>query len=185
LLTIDPKDKGKGVLVEEEPQKLEKEELVELDIAQKERQNQKEATIAALTEEFNEIQARMDTDHELAKKMAVKRAEAIKNKPPTRTQVKNMMITYLKHMGKYTHQQLKHNTFEELLKLYQKEQKWIDDFVPMDYEKEEKKSVEPEKIRYPLIKEILKKMLNWKLEVEAESTMAFKLLKFIKSHVEE
>ncbi|GJZ02335.1 hypothetical protein Tco_0520296, partial [Tanacetum coccineum] len=35
--------------------------------------------------------------------------------------------------------------------------------------------------RYPLIKEMLKKMLNWKLKAEAESTMAFKLLKFFKS----
>ncbi|GKB22238.1 hypothetical protein Tco_0856161 [Tanacetum coccineum] len=34
--------------------------------------------------------------------------------------------------------------------------------------------------RYPLIKKKLKKMLNWKLEAEAESTMAFELLKFIK-----
>ncbi|GJZ73271.1 hypothetical protein Tco_0637417 [Tanacetum coccineum] len=34
---------------------------------------------------------------------------------------------------------------------------------------------------YPLIKEMLKKILNWKLEAEAESTMAFELLKFIKS----
>ncbi|GKC67994.1 hypothetical protein Tco_1100592, partial [Tanacetum coccineum] len=33
--------------------------------------------------------------------------------------------------------------------------------------------------RYPLIKEMLQKMLNWKLEAEAESTMAFELLKFI------
>nr|GEX91748.1 hypothetical protein [Tanacetum cinerariifolium] len=32
----------------------------------KERQKQKEATIAALTEEFDEIQARMNADHELA-----------------------------------------------------------------------------------------------------------------------
>ncbi|GKA90654.1 hypothetical protein Tco_0812524 [Tanacetum coccineum] len=39
--------------------------------------------------------------------------------------------------------------------------------------------------RYPLIKEILQKMLNWKLEAEAESTMAFELLKFIKSQLEE
>nr|GEU49259.1 hypothetical protein [Tanacetum cinerariifolium] len=37
------------------------------------------------------------------------------------------------------------------------------------------------KKRYPLIKEMLEKMLNWKLEAEAESTMAFELLKFIKS----
>ncbi|GJS09455.1 hypothetical protein Tco_0366251 [Tanacetum coccineum] len=31
----------------------------------------------------------------------------------------------------------------------------------------------------------LKKILNWKLEAKAESTMAFELLKFIKSQVEE
>nr|GEV80370.1 hypothetical protein [Tanacetum cinerariifolium] len=76
LLTIDPKDKGKGILVEEESEKLEKvkrkdqglaqiesyaelaqriyeEELTELDRAQKERQKQKGATIAALNEEFD------------------------------------------------------------------------------------------------------------------------------------
>ncbi|GJR45285.1 hypothetical protein Tco_1313388 [Tanacetum coccineum] len=34
--------------------------------------------------------------------------------------------------------------------------------------------------RYLLIKEMLEKMLNWKLEAEAESTLAFELLKFIK-----
>nr|GEU59696.1 hypothetical protein [Tanacetum cinerariifolium] len=340
LLTIDPKDKGKSVLVEEEPEKLHKvkrkdqglaqiesdadlaqriykEELAELDRAKKERQKQEEATIAALTEEFDEIQAKMDDDHELdvrmtheeqemyiieekarllvesfergKKQLAAERAEAIRNKLPTRTQVRNMMITYLKHMGKYTHQQLKHKTLEELQMLYEREKKWIDDFVPMDSEMEEKKSVEPEskdkkgkrtkrvadstpkhksfkkqkmmqdknqqrvikknqqtmnkkmkrnvdmedkhvyKIirangntsyhkslssmlrkfdrqdlvdlhrlmmkrfkdntpeekRYLLIKEMLEKMLNWKLEAEAESTMEFELLKFIKSQIEE
>ncbi|GKA93532.1 hypothetical protein Tco_0815518 [Tanacetum coccineum] len=41
------------------------------------------------------------------------------------------------------------------------------------------------KKRYPLIKEMLQKMLNWKLEAEAESTMTFELLKFIKSQLEE
>ncbi|GJT15955.1 hypothetical protein Tco_0874661 [Tanacetum coccineum] len=149
LPTIDLKDKGKGVLVEEEPEKPEKvkrrdqglaqiesdaelaqrlheEELAELDRAQKEKQKQEEATNAALAEEFDEIQARMDDDHELAvilthekqekytieeratllaeyferrkKQLAAKRAEAIRNKPPTRAQVRNRMITYLKHM---------------------------------------------------------------------------------------
>ncbi|GKB02701.1 hypothetical protein Tco_0830790 [Tanacetum coccineum] len=183
LPTIDPKDKGKGVLVEEEPEKIEKVkrrdqglaqiesdaelaqrlhegELAELDKAQKERQKQEETTNVALAEEFDEIQARIDADHELAvrltqeeqemytieerarllaeffkrrkKQLAAERAEAIRNKPPTRTQVRNRMITYLKHMGNYTHQQLKHKTLEELQKLYQKEQKWIDDFKPID-----------------------------------------------------
>ncbi|GKF15386.1 hypothetical protein Tco_0056848, partial [Tanacetum coccineum] len=89
LPTIDPKDKGKGVLVEEEPKKQEKvkrrdqglaqiesdaelaqrlheKELADLDRAQKERQKQEEATSDALAEEFDEIQARIDADHELA-----------------------------------------------------------------------------------------------------------------------
>ncbi|GKF17790.1 hypothetical protein Tco_0062708, partial [Tanacetum coccineum] len=85
------KEKGscKGVLVEKEPEKpvkvkrrdqglaqiesdaelaqgLHEEELAELDRAQKERQKQEEATSAALAEEFDEIQARIDADHELA-----------------------------------------------------------------------------------------------------------------------
>ncbi|GJY99687.1 hypothetical protein Tco_0517117 [Tanacetum coccineum] len=162
LPTIDPKDKGKGVLVEEEPEKPEKvkrrdqglaqiksdavlaqrlheEELAELDRAQKERQKQEEATSAALAEEFDEIQAKIDVDHEMVnflkeerKKLAAERAEAIRNKPPIRTQVRNRMITYLKHMGKYTHQQLKHKNFEEVQKLYEREKKWIDDFKSID-----------------------------------------------------
>ncbi|GJS99467.1 hypothetical protein Tco_0820637 [Tanacetum coccineum] len=183
LPTIDPKDKGKGVLVEEEPEKpvkvkrrdqglaqiesdaelaqrLHEEELAELDRAQKERQKQEEATSAALAEEFDEIQARIDDDHELAvrltheeqekytieerarllaefferrkKQLAAERAEAIRNKPPTRTQVRNRMITYHIHMGKYTHQQLKHKNFEEVHKLYEREKEWIDDFKPID-----------------------------------------------------
>ncbi|GJT78848.1 hypothetical protein Tco_1045573 [Tanacetum coccineum] len=42
------------------------------------------------------------------------------------------MITYLKHIGKYTHQQLKHKNFEEVQKLYEKEKKWVDNFKPID-----------------------------------------------------
>ncbi|GKA08363.1 hypothetical protein Tco_0687694 [Tanacetum coccineum] len=64
--------------------------------------------------------------------MAATRAEAIRNKPPTKTQVRNRMITYLEHMGKYTHQQLKNKTYEEIQILYEKEKRWIDDFQPMD-----------------------------------------------------
>ncbi|GJT17203.1 hypothetical protein Tco_0875909 [Tanacetum coccineum] len=39
--------------------------------------------------------------------------------------------------------------------------------------------------KYPLTKETLQKMLNWKLEAEIESSMAFELLKFIKTQIEE
>ncbi|GJW39909.1 hypothetical protein Tco_0065754 [Tanacetum coccineum] len=75
LPTIDPKDKGKGVLVEEEPvkikkkdqgdlqiqadaelaQRLHEEELAELERRQKERVAQEEASMAALYEEYDTI----------------------------------------------------------------------------------------------------------------------------------
>nr|GEX38985.1 putative ribonuclease H-like domain-containing protein [Tanacetum cinerariifolium] len=159
LPNIDPKDKGKGVLVEEEPEKLEKVKRRDQGLAQIKRRDQ---GLAQIKNADHELIVRMTHEEQqkytieerarlLAeyfkrrnKKLAVERAKAIRNKPPTRTQVKNKMITYLKHMGKYTHQQLKHKTLEELQRLYQKEQKWINDFVPMDSKKEEKKSVEPE-----------------------------------------
>ncbi|GJV69610.1 putative ribonuclease H-like domain-containing protein [Tanacetum coccineum] len=88
LPTIDPKDKVSKNMMK----------FSELDKAQKERQMQEEATSAALAKEFNDIQARIDAVHKLAKQLAAERAEAIRNKLPTRTQVRNMMITYLKHM---------------------------------------------------------------------------------------
>ncbi|GKF43629.1 hypothetical protein Tco_0130181 [Tanacetum coccineum] len=39
--------------------------------------------------------------------------------------------------------------------------------------------------KYPLIKELQEKMLNLQLETEEESTMAFELIKFIKSLLKE
>ncbi|GJR69607.1 hypothetical protein Tco_0015672 [Tanacetum coccineum] len=39
--------------------------------------------------------------------------------------------------------------------------------------------------KYPLIKELFEKVLNLQLEAEEESTMAFELIKFIKSMLEE
>ncbi|GJZ28641.1 hypothetical protein Tco_0573288 [Tanacetum coccineum] len=146
LPTIDPKDKGKGVLVEEEPvkikmrdqgdlqvqadaelaQRLHEEELAELERAQQERQRQEDDTNAALAKEFDEIQARIDVDHELA-----------------------LWSSYITD-GWY--------------------------FDLLQHASREKVSS---------MKEMLQKMLDWKLEAEVESTMAFELLKFIKSQLEE
>nr|GEZ55173.1 retrovirus-related Pol polyprotein from transposon TNT 1-94 [Tanacetum cinerariifolium] len=65
---------------------------------------------------------------------ATQRAEQIRNKPPTKAQLKNKMVTYLKHMGKYTHNQLTRKRFKEIQILYEREQKWINNFVPIDSE---------------------------------------------------
>ncbi|GJY65573.1 hypothetical protein Tco_0467811 [Tanacetum coccineum] len=159
LPTIDPKDKGKGIMQEPEkppknPRKaqiqmdeelamrLHEEEKAELERMQRERAAQEEASNAALIAEFDDVQARMDADALLAARLqeeereqfsideqarflvetiaerkrffAAQRAEQIRNKPPTKTQLRNKMITFLKNMGR--------------------EQKWINDFVPMDSE---------------------------------------------------
>ncbi|GJR81008.1 putative ribonuclease H-like domain-containing protein [Tanacetum coccineum] len=72
----NPKDK-------ELAQRLHEEELVELDRAQKERQKQEEATSVALAEEFDEIQAIIDVDHELAKKEIIGSRKSRGNKEQT------------------------------------------------------------------------------------------------------
>nr|GEW26185.1 ribonuclease H-like domain-containing protein [Tanacetum cinerariifolium] len=133
LPSIDRKDKGKGVLVEEEHVKVKRRDqgLAQIESDAELAQRLYEEELAEFTiEERKKLLAEFFERRK--KQLAAKRSEAIKNKPSTRTQVKNKMITYLKHMGKYTHQQLKHKSLEELKKLYQKEQKWIDDFKPMD-----------------------------------------------------
>ncbi|GKE42603.1 hypothetical protein Tco_1469887, partial [Tanacetum coccineum] len=56
------------------------------------------------------------------KQLAAKRVEAIRNKPPTKTQLRNLMITYLKNMGGYKHSQLKVKSYEEIQEVDQESQ---------------------------------------------------------------
>ncbi|GKA30712.1 hypothetical protein Tco_0717017 [Tanacetum coccineum] len=118
--------------------------------------------VPTISKQVQDVQARMDADELLAKRLqqeereqitidkqartlvdliaerkklfAAQRAEQVRNKPPTRAQLGNKMVTYLKHIGNYTHTQLKSKSFEEIQKLYKKEQKWINDFVPLNSE---------------------------------------------------
>ncbi|GJV41004.1 hypothetical protein Tco_1419444 [Tanacetum coccineum] len=118
-------------------QRLHEEELAELDRVQKEKQKQEEATNAALAEEFDEIQARMDADHELVVRLTHEEQEKYTIKERA-----TLLVEYFERRKKqlaaerYTHQQLKHKTLEELQKLYPKEQKWINDFKPIDSEED-------------------------------------------------
>ncbi|GJR46943.1 hypothetical protein Tco_1315046 [Tanacetum coccineum] len=68
------------------------------------------------------------------------------------------MITYLKHMGKYTHNQLKSKSFEEIQKLYKKEQQWINDFVPMS--NDSRKECQEKKLQDDAEKEELRACLD-------------------------
>ncbi|GKF20513.1 hypothetical protein Tco_0069151, partial [Tanacetum coccineum] len=107
-----------------------------------ERERQEEASKVAIAEMFDEVHARIDADYELTarmtqeeqekytieerarlmaeffekrkKQLAAERAKATKNKPPTKTQLRNLMMTYLKNMGGYKHSQLKGKSYEEI-----------------------------------------------------------------------
>ncbi|GJU60658.1 hypothetical protein Tco_1238424 [Tanacetum coccineum] len=72
------------------------------------------------------------------KLLAEERVVVVRNKPPTRTQLRSLMMTYLKHTGKYRHNQLNKNTFAEIQALYIKEQERDADFMPIGSERDEK-----------------------------------------------
>ncbi|GJW20575.1 hypothetical protein Tco_0031197 [Tanacetum coccineum] len=170
LPKINPKDKGKKVLEEEAESDAESEGVDEAErkfdqlakdeeIARKVQEDweaeeemkklaEEEATKAALIQDFDDIQARIEADRLLAARLqeeeretftveerakflydtiaaqrrflAQQRAAAIRSRPPTRTQLRNQMITYLKHVGRKKHADLKNKNFEEIQVLYKK-----------------------------------------------------------------
>ncbi|GJS98450.1 ribonuclease H-like domain-containing protein [Tanacetum coccineum] len=146
----DTRDKGKGIMVEPDPPVKIKRSDQEYDIIQASI-DADALFVARLQQEEREqftieerAQFLVETIAAQRKFRAAQRAAEIRSKPPTKTQLRNMMITYLKNMGKFNLNQLKGKSYEELQRLYKREQKWINDFVSMNSEKEEKKSVEPE-----------------------------------------
>ncbi|GJU73831.1 hypothetical protein Tco_1265236 [Tanacetum coccineum] len=121
-------------------------------------QEPKDANIA----EWDNVQAMIDADYELAARLQAQeqeeltveeksklfvelmdkrkkhfarlRAEEQRRKPPTKAQKRNQMCTYLKNMAKFTHSQLKNKSFDEVQKDFDKTMGWIDSFVYMDSE---------------------------------------------------
>nr|GEX40444.1 hypothetical protein [Tanacetum cinerariifolium] len=171
------KNKGKGKMVEpEKPLKKKDQIAFDEEVARKieaqmqaklkeeerlARQKEEEANIA-LIESWDNTQAMMDADYELAARLqeeergeltieeksrffmelmdkrkkyfARLRAEKIRSKPPTKTQKRNQMCIYLKNMENYKHSQLKNKSFKEIQMLFNNTMKWIESFVPMDSE---------------------------------------------------
>ncbi|GJW00601.1 hypothetical protein Tco_1555852 [Tanacetum coccineum] len=61
-----------------------------------------------------------DTIAAQRKFLAQQRSQAIRNKPPTKNQLRNQMMTYIKHVGNYKHADLKSKKFEDIQALYEK-----------------------------------------------------------------
>ncbi|GJX43156.1 hypothetical protein Tco_0259832 [Tanacetum coccineum] len=94
---------------------------------------------------YDEVQAGIDADALFAVKLqqeereeAAQRSAEIRSRPPTKSQLRNLMMTYLKNMGGYKHSQLKAKSFEEIKGMYERQKKSVQDFVPIISAKEEK-----------------------------------------------
>ncbi|GKD49849.1 hypothetical protein Tco_1278825, partial [Tanacetum coccineum] len=137
------KKKDQLKLDEEIALKLQAEIDEEERIARAEEEKIDEANIA-----WDDIQAKVDVDYQLAERLqaeeqeqftieekatlfkelleqrrkhfAAKRAEEKRNKPPTKTQQKKIMITYLKNMEGWKHKDLKSKDFDSIKELFDK-----------------------------------------------------------------
>ncbi|GJX07246.1 hypothetical protein Tco_0195178 [Tanacetum coccineum] len=116
LPTIDPKDKERDAKIALRLQAELDEEL------RVERERQEEASKVAITDMFDEVQARIDADYELAARM---------------TQEEQEKYTLEERVS-----QLKGKSYEEIQELYERQQKRIQDFTPIDSEKEAQKPKE-------------------------------------------
>nr|GEW79057.1 hypothetical protein [Tanacetum cinerariifolium] len=136
------KPKAKGIVIQE-PKRLA-------------RQKEEEASVA-LVVKWDNTQAMMDAYYKLAARLQEKEreeltikekelmdkrkkhfarlgAKKIRSKPPTKTQKRNQMCTYLTNMINYKHSQLKNKSFKEIQMLFNNNMKWIESFVPMKIE---------------------------------------------------
>ncbi|GJX26916.1 hypothetical protein Tco_0233212 [Tanacetum coccineum] len=149
-------------LFEEEQAQFEREQRIA-----REKATEQEAKDAVLIEQMEDIQARIDADELLAERLQQEEREQFTIKEKSRLLVEMIAFVERKQFfahREFTHNQLKNRSLEEIQMLYKKEQKWIDDFVPMDSELEvqrlkrvgEEQSTEKEK---ELSEEELQKLL--------------------------
>ncbi|GJV50848.1 hypothetical protein Tco_1446589 [Tanacetum coccineum] len=93
-----------------------------------------------LLRDFDDMKARIEADRLLAEKLQEQEieSEAIRNKPPTKNQLRNQMMTYLKHVGNYKHDELKIKKFEEVQALYEKIKRSDKDFISIGSAEDER-----------------------------------------------
>ncbi|GJZ97181.1 hypothetical protein Tco_0669634 [Tanacetum coccineum] len=161
-------DKGKGIMIEEPVKPMKKKVQIMLDeeaalklqaeFDEEERlAREKDEANVALTEEWDDIQAKIKADHELAQRLqaeeqeelsveekaklfqqlleqrrkhfAAKSAEEKRNKPPTQAQQRKIMCTYLKNMEGKKLKDLKNKSFDSIQKMFDRAFKRVNTFV--------------------------------------------------------
>ncbi|GJX50250.1 hypothetical protein Tco_0277095 [Tanacetum coccineum] len=124
LPKIDPKDKGKKKIEEEDESDTESEGIPEAE--KKFKQLARDEEMARKVQEDWEAEEEVKN---LAEEEAIQTALSNENKPPTRTQLRNWMMTYLKHVGNKKHSDLKNKTFEDIQALYEKVKRFDESFT--------------------------------------------------------
>ncbi|GKC79383.1 hypothetical protein Tco_1130157 [Tanacetum coccineum] len=136
LPKIDPKDKGKKVLEEEAESDAESEGVDKaerkLELAARLQEEERETFTVKERAKFLYV-----TIAAQRRFLAQQRAAAIRSIPPTRTQLKNQMMTYLKHVGGKKHADLKNKYFEEIQVLYKEVKRSDKNFIAIGSAKDE------------------------------------------------
>ncbi|GKC22663.1 hypothetical protein Tco_1024813 [Tanacetum coccineum] len=166
---------------------------------------EEEATNNALIRIYDDIKARIEADRLLAKKLqeeerdqftieerakflhdtiaaqrkflAQQRLEAIRNRPPTKNQLRNQMMTYLKHIVNKGEESFisrlnkVSSPMEIILFIYRANRI---SGIQLSHGEEYP----------PLSKDLLQRMLDLGLEVERESSFALDLIRFIKQQID-
>nr|GEW51995.1 reverse transcriptase domain-containing protein [Tanacetum cinerariifolium] len=109
--------------------RLHKEEKAELERMQRDRSTQEKASNATLTAKFNDVKARMDAYALLATNPQEEKRDQFSINEQAR-----FLKEIIAKRKSFTYNQLKNKSLEEIKKLYEKEQKWINNFVLMDSE---------------------------------------------------
>ncbi|GJY20113.1 hypothetical protein Tco_0392679 [Tanacetum coccineum] len=161
-LEVPLKKKDQIAMDEEVARNLEAQLQAELEEEERISRLKEEKANIALLESWDNTQAMMDADFQLAQQMQTKeqeqlsieeksklfvellekrnkhfaalRAQEKRSKPPTKAQKRNTMSTYLKNMAGYKHNQLKSKSYDEIQEMFDKEMKRVNTFVDMNTE---------------------------------------------------
>ncbi|GJS28138.1 hypothetical protein Tco_0488758 [Tanacetum coccineum] len=117
------------------------------------------------------------------KHFAALRAQEKRNRPPTKAQKRTQMSTYLKHMEEYTYKQLKGKSFDEIQKLFDKENEEVEVSDKVMLEVSSWKDVvhlEKKEMLAP----IYKYLADTNLYVHLEEIKVNKTLHFVKKPIE-
>ncbi|GJT14197.1 hypothetical protein Tco_0861239 [Tanacetum coccineum] len=181
LPKIDPKDKGKKKIEEEDESDTESEGIPEAEnkfkqLARDEEMARKmqedwekeeerkrlakeEAINAALIQDFDDIKVRMEADRLLALRLQEEERA-----------LRNQMMTYLKHAGNKKHSDLKNKTFEEIQALYEKVKRFDESFTAVGSTEDERKIKEMNEGAKDLEQKRLKKKVTKETPKKEDTT---------------